>query len=197
MSTHGTAPRDVVAFLHTMGRLKDTPRTGWVENGIPNPESVSDHMYRMALMCMMCPDASLDRHKLIKMALCHDAGESIIGDVSPAMRVPRDVKAKKEAEAVASLTKLVSSSEGSRPFGEELQSLFLEYEAQETRDSHFVKDMDLLEMIVQAHGYEELNPGKDLGSFFKSGEKIQHPWAREIYAELVATRAFLRRAACP
>lgn len=182
---------DLIRFLHTMGRLKDTPRTGWVDNGVPNPESISDHMYRMSLMCMMCPDNTLDREKMIKMALCHDTGESIIGDISPQMNVPSEVKAAKELEAVESLSALASSVPGTEAFGKELLDLFREYEAQETRESHFVKDMDLLEMVVQAHGYEGLNPGKDLGGFFKSGEKIKHPWARAIYKTLCETRPAL------
>lgn len=174
-----------------MGRLKDTPRTGWIDNGVPNPESVSDHMYRMSLMCMMCPDNTLDHTRMIKMALCHDTGESVIGDISPKMNVPKDVKAKQELEAVEGLSSLVSSAPGCELFGAELLELFKEYEAQETKEAQFVRDMDLLEMIVQAHGYEALNPGKDLSTFFKSGEKIKHPWARAIFETLAETRPFL------
>lgn len=183
---------DVVRFLLTMGRLKDTPRTGWVDHGVPNPESVADHMYRMSLMCMMCPDTTLDRDKMIKMALCHDAGESIIGDISPMMKIAKEVKAKQEEEAVRGLSALVSSAPGTERFGGELLSLFNEYEAQQTREARFVKDMDLLEMIVQAHGYEEMNHGKDLGSFFTSGEKISHPWAKAIFQTLRDSRSFVR-----
>lgn len=189
---------DLIRFLHTMGRLKDTPRTGWVDNGVPNPESISDHMYRMSLMCMMCPDTSLNRSHMIKMALCHDTGESIIGDISPIMNVPKEVKKQKETEAVQQLSSLASSSAAVFPaavpsFSEELMALFNEYEAQETPESHFVRDMDLLEMIVQAHGYEAANPGKDLGSFFRSGERIQHPWAKAIFETLRDTRPFLQQ----
>ncbi|KPI85790.1 hypothetical protein ABL78_5147 [Leptomonas seymouri] len=185
------AVQDVIQFLHIMGRLKDTPRRGWVDNELPNPESISDHMYRMSLMCMMCPDASLDRNKMIRMALCHDTGESIIGDISPAMKVPKEVKKQRETQAVQELCALVSSSPDTT-FSKELGDLFDEYEAQETEESHFVKDMDLLEMIVQAHGYEMMNPGKDLSSFFLSGKNIHHPWARAIFETLLETRPFLQ-----
>ncbi|GET92932.1 hypothetical protein, conserved [Leishmania tarentolae] len=183
------AAQDVISFLHTVGRLKDTARRGWVENQICEPESVSDHMYRMSLMCMMCPDTSLDRDRMIKMALCHDTGESLIGDISPAMKVPKDVKKQQESQAVQELCKLVSSSPNTT-FSKELADLFEEYEAQETAESHFVKDMDLLEMIVQAHSYESMNPGKDLSSFFRSGANIHHPWARAIFETLLETRPY-------
>lgn len=42
-------------FLHLVEQLKRTARRGWVIRGIASPESVSDHMYRMALMIMMAP----------------------------------------------------------------------------------------------------------------------------------------------
>ncbi|KAK7200843.1 HD domain containing protein [Novymonas esmeraldas] len=188
-STGSRAAQDVIAFLHTMGRLKDTARRGWVEHDIRSPESISDHMYRMSLMCMMCPDTTLNRDRMIKMALCHDTGESIIGDISPAMKVPKEVKRKQETQAIQDLCGLLSSSP-STTFATELRELFEEYEAQETAESHFVKDMDLLEMIVQAHGYESANPGKDLSSFFRSGAGIRHPWARAIFETLANTRPY-------
>lgn len=172
-----------IEFLHTIGRLKDTPRTGWVENGIPNVESVSDHMYRMSLLCMLCPDRFLDKDRMIRMALCHDMGESIVGDISPAMKVPKEEKYEKEKKAMDYLTGLVPAMD----IGHEMKSYWNEYEAQQTPEAQFVRDMDLLEMIVQAHHYERTTE-KDLSSFFKSGEKIVHPWAREIFERLKATR---------
>ena len=42
-------------FFHLVEKLKRTDRRGWVIRGIASPESVSDHMYRMALMIMMAP----------------------------------------------------------------------------------------------------------------------------------------------
>jgi 5'-deoxynucleotidase YfbR-like HD superfamily hydrolase len=42
-------------FLELIEGLKTTLRRGWVLRGVPDPESVSDHMYRMAIMCFMAP----------------------------------------------------------------------------------------------------------------------------------------------
>lgn len=33
--------------------MQDIQRTGWVERGVGQPESVADHMYRMAVMTML------------------------------------------------------------------------------------------------------------------------------------------------
>jgi 5'-deoxynucleotidase YfbR-like HD superfamily hydrolase len=35
-------------FLHVVERLKKLKRAGWERRGIQSPESVADHMYRMA-----------------------------------------------------------------------------------------------------------------------------------------------------
>jgi UMP-CMP kinase len=42
-------------FLEMIEILKNTTRRGWELHNVPNPESVSDHMYRMAIMCLMIP----------------------------------------------------------------------------------------------------------------------------------------------
>ncbi|CUG37041.1 metal-dependent phosphohydrolase, putative [Bodo saltans] len=172
---------NTIEFLHTLGKLKDTPRTGWVENKIPNVESVADHMYRMSVLCMMCPDTTLDKNRMIRMALCHDMAESIVGDISPGMKVPAEVKFERESTAMKHMTSLVPALGG-----EDMKGLWEEYEAQETAESHFVRDMDLLEMIVQAHHYEA-SAEKDLSGFYKSGDRIKHPWARQILETLKAT----------
>jgi putative hydrolase of HD superfamily len=43
---------DLFAFFETLEKLKRTPRTGWVERGVKDPESVSDHSFRMTVMAM-------------------------------------------------------------------------------------------------------------------------------------------------
>lgn len=40
-------------FLHTLERLKNIPRAGWVKRGVRSPESVSDHSFRMVVLCLM------------------------------------------------------------------------------------------------------------------------------------------------
>lgn len=39
------------------------PRTGWVYRNVKNPESVSDHMYRMAMMALTITDPTVDRDR--------------------------------------------------------------------------------------------------------------------------------------
>lgn len=50
---------------------------------VQEPETVACHMYRMALLAFLLNDGSVDRDKCIRMALVHDLGEAIVGDITP------------------------------------------------------------------------------------------------------------------
>src|SRR5690554_6859406 len=40
-------------FFLVAGKVKSLRRTGWVDREVRDPESVADHMYRMALMALV------------------------------------------------------------------------------------------------------------------------------------------------
>lgn len=50
---------------------------------VPNPESISDHMYMASLMAWLITDPNINRDRCIKMAFVHDLAESIVGDIVP------------------------------------------------------------------------------------------------------------------
>ncbi|KAF4610854.1 hypothetical protein D9613_006634 [Agrocybe pediades] len=62
----GDTAKDKLAFIHVLERLKTQKRTGWVDHSIPNPESISDHMYRMAVLAMLSEDTKLDVSKSVQ-----------------------------------------------------------------------------------------------------------------------------------
>ena len=86
----------ILQFLHLMNELKHTPRTGWVYHNIPNPESISDHMYRMAIMAMIYAPPTIDKNHAVMVCLCHDMGEALIGDITPTDPVSPEQKHKIE-----------------------------------------------------------------------------------------------------
>ncbi|XP_023086418.1 HD domain-containing protein 2 isoform X3 [Piliocolobus tephrosceles] len=61
----GHGARSLLQFLRLVGQLKRVPRTGWVYRNVQRPESVSDHMYRMAVMAMVIKDDHLNKDRLI------------------------------------------------------------------------------------------------------------------------------------
>jgi 5'-deoxynucleotidase YfbR-like HD superfamily hydrolase len=47
--------RAIMKVLHEVGNLKRLRRSGWQLKGVPNPESVADHSFRLAIMSLFAP----------------------------------------------------------------------------------------------------------------------------------------------
>jgi len=74
-----------------------------------------------------------------------------------------------------------------------LLGLFDEYERRETREAVVVKDLDLLDMVLQAWEYEEKYPGIDLGEFFRGTPPSRF---RDGGIRAVAEEVHRRRGGC-
>ncbi|KAI4335496.1 hypothetical protein L6164_014136 [Bauhinia variegata] len=138
-------------------------------------------MYRMGLMALIASDIpGVDRDKCVKMAIVHDIAEAIVGDITPSDGVSKEEKCRREQEALDHMCKVLGG--GSR--AKEIADLWMEYEANSSPEAKFVKDLDKVEMILQALEYEN-EQGKDLNEFFQStAGKFQtetgKAWAVEI-----------------
>ncbi|KAM3856933.1 5'-deoxynucleotidase HDDC2 [Vipera latastei] len=163
---------NLLQFLKLVGQLKRVPRTGWVYRKVNNPESVSDHMYRMAIMAMVTEDKTLNKDRCIRLALVHDMAECIVGDIAPADNISKEEKHRQEKEAIKHLTRLLSDD-----VGKEIYELWEEYECQSTAEAKFVKQLDQCEMIIQALEYEELEkrPGRLQDFYDTTAGKFSHP----------------------
>ncbi|NXL82765.1 HDDC2 protein, partial [Leptocoma aspasia] len=95
-------------FCDFLTRAQRVPRTGWVYRNVAKPESVSDHMYRMAMMALVSEDKSLNKDRCIRLALVHDMAECIVGDIAPADNIPKEEKHRREETAMQQLTHLLS-----------------------------------------------------------------------------------------
>ncbi|ORX66672.1 hypothetical protein BCR32DRAFT_286292 [Anaeromyces robustus] len=173
----------VLEFMHICENLKTTKRTGWVNAKITNPESISDHMHRMGVLAMLIKDDTLNKDKCVKMSIVHDLGESLVGDITPFSGVSLEDKYQREKAAFINLCDKIDNKEA----GDEILSLWLEYEEGKTPEALLVKDLDKFEMILQAYEYEK-REGKRLESFFETTRGIfTHPvvlkWVEELYEQ--------------
>jgi putative hydrolase of HD superfamily len=82
------------------------------------------------------------------MALTHDLCEALAGDVTPLCNVTAEEKHQREDEAMQKIRDQVGGT-----VGQELYDYWLEYEHQESLESHYVKDIDKFEMVTQVKGY--------------------------------------------
>ncbi|MEJ2441739.1 MAG: HD domain-containing protein, partial [Patescibacteria group bacterium] len=67
--------------LLKIGKLKSLKRTGWVREGMPDPESVAEHTFRVCLMVVFLgKNLQISEEKLLKMAVLHDIEEVVTND---------------------------------------------------------------------------------------------------------------------
>ncbi len=160
-------------------KLKHLPRTGWLRHGISAPETVAAHSWQMALLALYLSAGHIkgyDFDKVIKLCLCHDLAESEIGDITP-VDAAYTTKARKELAAMDKI-----AQEAKFPA---LSALFMEYEAGETPEARLARDLDKLDMYIQALDYEQKFPDRDLGEFRSSAAKgIKTALGKELLAEL-------------
>ena len=152
---------DLISFFQEMGKLKKLKRRGWVIDGVKEPESVSEHSWRTALMVMVLgEERNIDLERAIKMALIHDVPELIAGDivetdkgkfyVSPGTEI-----LKEKFDKVSERGKIKIEEESAREIlpGEYFK-LWKEFQEGNTKEARFVKDADRLELALQAYEYE-------------------------------------------
>lgn len=176
-----------VDLIKAIGKLKKTKRTGWVRMGIPNSESVAEHIMRTAALALFAgPKLDVDTNKLIKMALVHDMGESVIGDIvierGGKIVGPKEEKYKNEKSAINDLLADLEN-------GGELISLWEEFEEQKTEESKILKQLDRLEMVIQALDYEGETKQENLNEFWETARAtITNPIIRKWFEELEGQR---------
>lgn len=138
-----------LSLAYAATALKDVERAGWVLRGVRNPESVADHSFGTALLCLLyAQEAGVDRKRAMAVALVHDLAEAVTGDlVARADTADREVSLEEKARAeIAAMAKL--------PGADAVHELWQEYEESTTPEALFVRDMNLLDMCLQALRYE-------------------------------------------
>ncbi|XP_045597253.1 5'-deoxynucleotidase HDDC2-like [Procambarus clarkii] len=183
MASHNA--KSCLEFFKQIGRLKHMKRTGWVLRNVSEPETISGHMYRMAIISFLLDENdNVNRDRVMKISLVHDMAESTVGDLTPHCGVSEEDKHKQEVAAMEHFITLVGEKAGNEMF-----NLFMEYEEQKTPEAKLVKDLDKFDMILQAFEYETSQDRKgSLEEFFKSTEgQFTHPkvqqWVEELYKQ--------------
>jgi len=172
----------IVEAYFEFNHLKQLYRQGWLQRGVPEQhcESVAEHSFCVTLLALFLADAyfpELNLQKVICMALLHDLGEIHAGDFTPLHKVEPLEKQHLERQSVQQvLSKLPSSST--------YLALWEEYEAGISPEAQFVRQIDRLEMGLQASVYSHQGL-VDPKSFFASAEKaITDPNLLNILKEL-------------
>ena len=138
----------IIEFYFEFNHLKQLFRQGWLLNGVPEDkcESVADHLFSVCLLSLIIGRnyfSSLDITKLLEMAIIHELGEINIGDVTPHDRIPKKVKYEWELKGIIEVMSKI-------PNGKHYISLWKEYEEGQTPEAKLLRQVDYLEMGLQA-----------------------------------------------
>jgi putative hydrolase of HD superfamily len=192
MQTKGPVPRTLFpagalrpaleAYVQ-INQLKQLFRQGWLRRGVPRErcETVAEHTAGVAWLALLLAPGlpGLDADRALRIALIHDLGESHAGDITPSDGVSAS---EKHARERLSLLQIVTGL----PRGEEWLALWDEYESGETPEARFVREIDRLEMGLQAviYGAESL---ADPSEFIVSARQtILDVTSRSMLEEFIA-----------
>lgn len=166
--------------------LKLLPRTGWLQRGLRDVESIADHSYAVAALAMLVGDLQpgLDRGRVLAIALLHDIAEALIGDLPASARRLFGAPAKHDAERRA-LIELFAGL----PQADEYHMLWEEYASGGSPEARLVKSLDRLEMLAQALAYERAG-SRSLSEFWEGDYEwsAEFPVVRALAEQLYAER---------
>lgn len=136
-----------LAFLRQAERLKSTLRSAHTATG--RQESTAEHTWRLCLMAVvfgprMGPD--IDLLKVLKIALVHDLGEAISGDIPATQQHAVPDKSERERRDLLQLCADLPDAQR-----DEILALWEDYEHAASPEARLVKGLDKLETILQHH----------------------------------------------
>ena len=143
---------NVIKYYVLCNKLKNVIRTGWMDWKVQRDriESVAEHILGVQMLAIAMKsefEYDIDIMKVIYMLAIHELGETVIGDLTQ-FQIDKIQKEKIEHEAVH---KILSSLID----GEQIEKLFLEFDAHETPEAMFAYQCDKLECDIQCKLYDQ------------------------------------------
>ena len=144
--------QNVITYYVICNRLKNVIRTGWKNWNVQREriESVAEHIFGVQMLAIAMKSEyqyDVDIKKVIFMLAVHELGETVIGDLTQ-FQISKDEKENVEHEAV---NKILSGLLD----GNQIEQLFLEFDAHNTKESIFAYQCDKLECDLQSKLYDE------------------------------------------
>lgn len=132
----------LLQFLNLAEKLKCYTRHSWTSSG--RQESVAEHVYRLLVFAWLVREEfpDYDMNRVMELALFHDMGEALTGDI-PAFEKDKEDE-KKEEQAQEKIAGMLPE-----PYRERLADIFREVEKKETKESRLLQAMDKLEALIQ------------------------------------------------
>ena len=144
--------KNVVNYYLLCNKLKNIIRTWWIYWNVQRErvESIAEHIFGVQMLAIAMKSEyqyDIDIMKVIYMLAIHELGETIIGDLTQ-FQIDKKEKEKIEHEAVHNILSSLLD-------GEQIEALFLEFDAHETPEAMFAYQCDKLECDLQCKLYDE------------------------------------------
>lgn len=168
--------------------LARLPRTGWVQLGVENPETVAEHTLALKQLGKVLGEFSeAERKELIDMLEIHDWPEAVHGDEVILNHGDHDtytslidLKFEREQNAIKSICEKMGD------VGEIVFNLWLRFETSDDAVATFGRQLDKYQAVEKALEYEKNQGIKLFKEFFDySKQDITHPILVERLEKLV------------
>ena len=158
--------RAIYSVMQTMDVLEALPRTGYLLRGVRNAENVAAHSFQTAMLAMLLADAEggVDKEKVLRMALLHEAGETLLTDLPLTAKKYLRSDQVDQAELAAAADAL-SFLDDPKPY----LSLVEEYQQGRTTEAKLVRAADKLQMLCKVRFYEKAG-ATNLDEFFEKDQ---------------------------
>lgn len=163
--------KNLLNFYLKIGQLKNIKRKGVTFYGIKNPDSTTDHSFRLAIMAWLFgKERKISQEKAIKIALIHDFPKIITGDITPYNGLlPKNKKEREEFvkkwrrlslkekkkrltqkfnKEYKALKKLISGLPKNTK--KEIKKLWIDYHRMRSSEARFVYQLDMIENLIEA-----------------------------------------------
>jgi 5'-deoxynucleotidase YfbR-like HD superfamily hydrolase len=169
----------VAAFLFEMGHLKRVPRSGWLLLGVPQPETIAEHSFRVGLVGLaLAALEGADVGGTAAMCLLCETHETRIGDVHS---VDRAYVTTATPEAVSGHQTAGMPDAAAKAF----QELTAEFEAGQTIEAQAARDANKLETLLQAVEYQ--TQGHDTTAWHETSIGALRPDSARQLAQAIST----------
>lgn len=140
----------IFSFLHKAEKLKCELRHSWLSSG--RQESVAEHAWRTSLMALLFSphmNEKINLFKALKMIIIHDLVEIETGDI-PVFKLESCDISQRESQAMENIRKLLGNQ-----VGEEIFTLWHEFNERKTPEARFAYALDKLEANLQHNEADE------------------------------------------
>lgn len=177
------SPNVIIQQYYQINHLKQLYRQGWLYRNVPKEkcESVAEHTFGVVILSLLLAERyfpQLDIQKVLKIALLHDIGEIYAGDITPRDNISPDEKKRLEYTA---LEKVFHDSS-------HYTSLWKAYEEESLPEAVFVRQIDRIEMALQASIYEHQDLLEPLEFFESARSDLEDPILKDLLKEIIDLR---------